>query len=61
MDIIYTCEVGLAKPDPRVYRLLCDQLAVSPREVVFLDDRPENVKGACELGSERVSPSGLVA
>jgi putative hydrolase of the HAD superfamily len=48
--IIYSCEVGLAKPDPRVYRLLCDRLAVSPGELVFLDDRPENVKGACELG-----------
>jgi epoxide hydrolase-like predicted phosphatase len=48
--IIYSYEVGLAKPDPRIYRLLCDRLAVSPREVVFLDDRPENVKGACELG-----------
>jgi epoxide hydrolase-like predicted phosphatase len=48
--IIYSCEVGLAKPDPRLYRLLCDRLAVSPAEVVFLDDRPENVKGARELG-----------
>jgi putative hydrolase of the HAD superfamily len=48
--IIYSYEVGLAKPDPRIYRLLCDRLAVSPGEVVFLDDRPENVKGACELG-----------
>jgi epoxide hydrolase-like predicted phosphatase len=48
--IIYSCEVGLAKPDPRVYQLLCDRLAVSPGELVFLDDRPENVKGACELG-----------
>lgn len=48
--IIYSCEVGLAKPDPRVYRLLCDRLAVSPGELVFLDDRAENVKGACELG-----------
>jgi len=48
--IIYSYEVGLAKPDPKVYRLLCDRLAVSPGEVVFLDDRPENVKGASELG-----------
>jgi epoxide hydrolase-like predicted phosphatase len=48
--IIYSYEVGLAKPDPRIYRLLCDRLAVSPGEVVFLDDRPENVKGASELG-----------
>jgi epoxide hydrolase-like predicted phosphatase len=48
--IIYSYEVNLAKPDPRVYRLLCDRLAVSPGDVVFLDDSPENVKGACELG-----------
>jgi len=48
--IIYSYEVGLAKPDPRVYRLLCDRLVVSPEEVVFLDDSPENVEGACELG-----------
>lgn len=48
--IIYSYEVGLAKPDPRAYRLLCDRLAVLPGEVVFLDDRPENVQGACELG-----------
>jgi epoxide hydrolase-like predicted phosphatase len=48
--IIYSDEVGLAKPDPRVYRLLCDRLAVSPAELVFLDDVPENVDAACDLG-----------
>jgi putative hydrolase of the HAD superfamily len=48
--VIYSYEVGLAKPDPRIYRLLCDRLAVLPGQVVFLDDRPENVKGAGELG-----------
>jgi HAD superfamily hydrolase (TIGR01509 family) len=48
--IIYSYEVGLAKPDPRVYQLLCDRLSVSPGEVVFLADRPENVDGACEVG-----------
>ena len=47
---LYGPPVGLAKPDPRVYQLLCDQLSVSPGEVVFLDDSPENVNGACELG-----------
>lgn len=48
--IIYSYEVGLAKPDPRVYQLLCDRLSVSPEEVVFVDDRLDNVTGACELG-----------
>jgi epoxide hydrolase-like predicted phosphatase len=52
--IIYSCEVGLAKPDPRIYQLLCDRLAVAPSELVFLDDRPENVHGARELGLHAV-------
>jgi putative hydrolase of the HAD superfamily len=52
--IVYSYEVGLAKPDPRIYRLLCDRLAVCPGEVVFLDDRAENVKGAGEIGMRAV-------
>jgi putative hydrolase of the HAD superfamily len=48
--IIYSHEVGLAKPDPQVYALLCDRLNVTPDELVFLDDVPGNVDAACELG-----------
>lgn len=48
--IIYSYEVGLAKPDPRIYRLLCDRLGLAPAELVFLDDVPENVSAACDLG-----------
>ena len=48
--IIYSDEAGLAKPDPQVYRLLCAELGVEPSDVVFLDNRPVNVKAACELG-----------
>ncbi len=48
--ILYSHEIGLAKPDPRVYRLLCDRLGVAPDELVFIDDWPENVDAACDLG-----------
>jgi FMN phosphatase YigB (HAD superfamily) len=48
--IIYSDEAGLAKPDPEVYRLLCDEVRVEPTEVVFLDNRLPNVEAACELG-----------
>lgn len=48
--IIYSDEVGLAKPDPQVYRLFCDELSVEPAEVVFLDNRQSNVDAACEVG-----------
>ena len=48
--IIYSHEVGLVKPDPRIYALLCAELSVSPDEVVFLDDLPQNVEAACQFG-----------
>lgn len=48
--IIYSDEAGLAKPNPEVYRLLCDELGVQPSEVVFLDNRLRNVEAASELG-----------
>ena len=48
--IIYSDEAGLAKPDPQIYRLLCEELGVDPAEVVFLDNRLPNVEAACELG-----------
>jgi len=48
--IVYSHEVRLAKPDPRVYRLTEQRLAVQPAEVVFVDDALANVEAARELG-----------
>ena len=48
--IIYSHEVGMQKPDPRVYLLTCERLGVQPSEVIFLDDHKEAVDPAIELG-----------
>jgi putative hydrolase of the HAD superfamily len=48
--IVYSHEVGMSKPDPRIYRLACDRLGVRPEQVVFLDDRPDFVEAALEAG-----------
>lgn len=49
-DIVYSHEVGLAKPDPAVYALAAHRLGVEPHEVVFLDDSPRCVEGARTAG-----------
>jgi putative hydrolase of the HAD superfamily len=41
---------GLRKPDPRFYRLACDQLGIEPSEAVFLDDLGVNLKTARAMG-----------
>jgi putative hydrolase of the HAD superfamily len=42
--------VGLRKPDPRIYVLVCERLGVTPARVAFLDDIGRNLKPARELG-----------
>src|SRR5690349_2583162 len=49
-DIVYSHEVGLAKPDPAAYELVTRRLGVEAGEVVFLDDVEANVVTARELG-----------
>lgn len=42
--------VGLRKPDPRIYTLVCEKLGVPPPRVAFLDDIGRNLKPARALG-----------
>lgn len=49
-QLTWSCELGIAKPDPEIYHLTCDKLGVRPEEALFLDDRIENVRAAEELG-----------
>jgi len=43
---IWSCEHGVVKPDPAIYRLCLDALGYEPHRVLFFDDRPNNVEGA---------------
>jgi putative hydrolase of the HAD superfamily len=52
--LVYSYEVGLQKPDPRIYLLTCQRLGVRPDETVFLDDHGENVVGARGVGMRAV-------
>jgi 2-haloacid dehalogenase len=42
--------VGLAKPDPGIYRHLLDRSALPPEQILFVDDRVENVDAGRALG-----------
>ncbi|WP_457205090.1 HAD-IA family hydrolase [Nocardioides sp. P5_C9_2] len=49
-DLVYSHEVGLAKPDPAVYALSAERLGVRPERVLFLDDTEIRVDGARAAG-----------
>jgi epoxide hydrolase-like predicted phosphatase len=48
--LIISSEVGVMKPDPRIYHIALEKLGVAAREAVFVDDTPINVDAARALG-----------
>ena len=57
----YSCEVGFHKPDPRYFTAILERLDLDPSQVLFIDDRDDNVRAATSVGirSEQfVPPSG---
>jgi putative hydrolase of the HAD superfamily len=48
--VIESAKVGLRKPDPRIYLLMCERLAAPPAACVYLDDLGINCKPAAQLG-----------
>ena len=47
---VFSCNVGLIKPDPEIFRLLCDKYGLDPEECVFIDDNAENIEAARAFG-----------
>ena len=44
--MVLSYEVGMTKPDPRIYVLTCERLRVAPKEALLVDDQPFYVEAA---------------
>lgn len=49
-DIVVSGDVGVAKPDPAVYRVVAERSGIPLERLAFVDDRPDNVEAARALG-----------
>jgi len=49
-QMVISAEVGVAKPDAKIYQIALEQAGVSPDEAVFVDDFIENIQGCQKLG-----------
>jgi epoxide hydrolase-like predicted phosphatase len=49
-----SAEIGVMKPDARIYQIALEKLGVAPSESVFVDDFPENVAAALALGMQAI-------
>lgn len=48
--VVLSYQEAIAKPDPRIYQLVCERLGVEPSECVFADDNEVNVDAANKIG-----------
>lgn len=49
-ELLISGELGLAKPDPRIFRLASERAGAPPQRCLFIDDTPRNVDAARALG-----------
>jgi putative hydrolase of the HAD superfamily len=48
--VYYSCRVGLRKPNKDIFELVLNENGLKAEETVFIDDSPQHVKAAGELG-----------
>lgn len=51
---LLSCEIGLDKPDPKAYEFLLSKLNIPAEEVVFIDDKLENIEAAKKMGIDAI-------
>ena len=52
--MIISAEVGVVKPDPKIYQLALEQLQVKAEEAVFVDDVLENIEACQKVGMQGI-------
>ncbi len=51
---VFSYEVKAVKPEPEIYRILCERYDLRPEECLFTDDMPPNIEAARECGFHAV-------
>jgi HAD superfamily hydrolase (TIGR01549 family)/HAD superfamily hydrolase (TIGR01509 family) len=54
-SIISSHEIGVEKPDPRIYNAALQQLGLSARQAVFVGHSPEELDGAHAIGMKTIA------
>jgi HAD superfamily hydrolase (TIGR01509 family) len=52
--IVISAEVGVAKPEAKIFKIALEQAGVSPNEAVFVDDFQVNIEGCEKVGMKGI-------
>ncbi len=58
---LISSELGIAKPDPRIYQIAIERSEVPANEILFIDDREENIIAAKKEGLNGIIYTDLVS
>jgi len=53
-NYVVSGDVKLVKPDPAIFRLALDRFGIRADETTFIDDNPDNVEAAKQLGMDGI-------
>ena len=56
-----SCDLGIIKPHPEIYRTFTEQFGLKPEECLFVDDLPANVAAAVGCGWQGIVFQGSAA
>jgi putative hydrolase of the HAD superfamily len=57
--LVWSFQLGIAKPDPNIYRHTLTELGVQPEETLFIDDKLPNIEAAQALGMGTIQFSSV--
>jgi epoxide hydrolase-like predicted phosphatase len=52
--IVMSSEIGVTKPDPRIFEAILEKLQVCANEAIFIDDQTRHVEAAKALGIQSI-------
>jgi putative hydrolase of the HAD superfamily len=52
--LVFSCDVRRVKPEPEIYQHCLNLLQLAPQEILFLDDKLENIEAAAALGIQGI-------
>ncbi len=53
-EVVVSCDVGMRKPNPKIYKLLLNKLKLKSKQVLFIDNQEWNLKPAKKLGMKTI-------
>ncbi len=52
--VYYSCNMGMRKPDREIFEYLLKENSLNPAETLFIDDSPQHVEGAQQVGLQAI-------